>query len=494
MKLRFQITCLLLLVSFFQPLFAQDYNPLPRNLTQLYSYLENGSSDTSFFAARIDSVAQEGPDSAFYLYRILRHPQPTDTILDCGGVPASNSFDAYLLSQDHYFGQRMVRSSSGLCRFIASAGSEYDIESQAAVGASWTFHAGITASLDSIVYAPVLGQMDSVKYINLSDGRQLQLSQHFGFVRSFPFLPYYTYGAPDMPVFTLWGIPEAGIGEHLPSIAEIFEFENGAKIQMKFENNPNFGSWSLTRYTETIFGQLVPGPLLQYDVTRESAEIISAPPAPTTSYSPSTAGTWTLDSTQITKLHYLPFETPDSIFEGNTTGLQIGIHRSIHNGRIAFDFYASDFYDSCANFIYLFERQDRFTYTEGLGLTYSGRWDETGSEVERLLCYVIGIETYGICQDLGVLYSAKDAIEASVILYPNPVNNELRVAITDNLNFAASNVAVIGLDGREYFSSDIKKTSNQLEIPTADFPSGIYLLRIEKAGYQPMIKRFVVQH
>ena len=488
------IFCLLLLVSFSQTAFSQDYHPLPPNLTQLYSYQQNGSSAERFFAAHIDSVVLEGQDSAFYLYRIARHPQPTDTFVDCGGTPVNYYSTAYLLSQDHYFGERMVRSSTGLCRFIASNGNSYEIESQASVGANWTFNGSITASLDSILFEPVLGQMDSVKYINLSDGRQLQLSQHYGFVRSFPFLPFYTNGIQDMPTFTLWGVPEAGIGEHLPSIREIYDFDNGNKVQMYKTTDPTMGNWSVENYVETIYGQVVPGLQLQYDVTQETAEIISAPPSPTTSYSPPSAGTVTIDSSQLAKLHYLPFETPHTTIEGGTSGIQTGIQRSIHNGRIALNFYASDVYDACGNFVFLFERQDEFVYTEGLGLTYRGHWDETESVINRLLCYAKGTETYGSCRDLGVLYSAKDALEGTVSLYPNPVNNQLRIALSDDLSFEASVVKVIGLDGRQYFTSGNKIGSNQLEIQTADLPQGIYLLQIEKEGYQPFSKRFVVQH
>lgn len=486
--------CLLLVFS--KSLFAQDYNPLPQNLTQLYRIENSGNSFEWYFAARVDSAKMEANDSGYYLHRIIRNPLPTDTQIMCDGQPVSNyagNYFTYLIDQDHYFGQKMLRSSSGMCRFVSSAADTFVLESRASLGNSWVFHGNVTAHIDSILYRPILGQMDSIKYINLSDGKQIQLSQHYGMIRCFPFLLSLQTVNIDSTVYESWGIPELGIGNHFPSIAEIYDFDSADKIQMTTNRFPISMTWYINIFEQTVYDQAIPGPSIQYNVTRESARIV-AYPNPVPSYFPPTSSIWNLDTTYMESLHRLPFENPASIAEVYDFGLQQGIHTSNYNSRITLDFSKPDTYDSCANVYRSVVNRSTIQYTQGLGLTTLTFSDDATSENRYLTCYQKGAETYGTCQDLGFLYSAADPLEGQMKLFPNPANQRLSISLADDLYFGNSQISISSLEGKVIYSQKLNLGSNHIEIETETFKSGMYLLTIEKFGFGKTSQRFVVQH
>ncbi len=76
-------------------------------------------------------------------------------------------------------------------------------------------------------------------------------------------------------------------------------------------------------------------------------------------------------------------------------------------------------------------------------------------------------------------------------LYPNPVVNSLNVSIDEVLlEGSRVNLKIISLDGKEYFSQEMKNKSQSIDV--SELPLGSYITRIEKGAHQ-RTKIFVKQ-
>lgn len=267
------------LLPSFAGLRAQNWHPFPGNATFLYSFSQAGSADEWYFAAHADSVSAEGADSAYYFYRIDRGALPSD--VDCNGQAVASTM--LMSNKDHYLGRKALLQTDGVCRFISSAADTFVLQTRAASGQAWAWHVGITATVDSVVAGTVLGVADSLKYIQLSSGDTWVLSKGHGLAHCTNLLPFVDHsGAVTDVDFEIWGIPELGLGGHLPHFEEIFQYDPSDRFGYRHYQGLHPGS--NTDFIEmTILSQSAP---TQYQTLQERVRIHApqAPPADTIYY------------------------------------------------------------------------------------------------------------------------------------------------------------------------------------------------------------------
>jgi hypothetical protein len=175
---RITVFSLLLLTCFCG--WAQNYQPFLPGLLHFFS-------STTNYSLRIDSAGLAGNDSVFWMNAIA--------------VPAPQSCTTlyhephFIPDQEGYFGDRFQRGADGAYRFISRAADTLTFHSLQPTGMPWSFLTGsaLTATISQRSVMNVVGVMDSVITIDISDGMQYQLSQHYGLL-SGPNLSYYFVG------------------------------------------------------------------------------------------------------------------------------------------------------------------------------------------------------------------------------------------------------------------------------------------------------------
>ena len=177
-------------------LFAQSWQPL--TLHEKFNY----SVDTVGLITRtlrVDSVKVVNGDSLFYLNRIVTG---CDTCSDT----------AYrLCNQATFLGKEMVKKAGGLFWF-RSPGSLV-VKSFANTGQTWLYDTlnNIQAQVVQKSFEPVFGINDSIKQIQLSNGKTLLLSKSFGFIQ-------FQESGMD---YQLEGIEGRNLGQQVPLFRDI---------------------------------------------------------------------------------------------------------------------------------------------------------------------------------------------------------------------------------------------------------------------------------
>lgn len=201
MKERFLLLSLLCALSI--PSIAQRWRPLlPGNLHFYQSPIN--------YSIRVDSVGEVNGDSTFWLNDIAG-PRPSG----CG-----NQYH-FLPGMEGCWGDRFVELPGGIVAFVSRAGDSAVFHTLDAVGSTWAFatNSSLTATLSSRAIANFQGVTDSVITIDISDGRQFQLSEHYGLISGINpgfylgggfFLTSVLHELPDVPNFKRYNAWQPG--------------------------------------------------------------------------------------------------------------------------------------------------------------------------------------------------------------------------------------------------------------------------------------------
>jgi hypothetical protein len=127
-----------------------------------------------------------------------------------------------------FLGPSCRRSTAGSW-VLESGDGERLLLPQATLGGSWVvdMDSGELGTITSIVQGTVLGQVDSLKTIQLSGGDSIVISRSFGII-SFP-------TASSGADHRLVGIEDLQMGRTMPSVDELFGMDVGDIIQYKIE-------------------------------------------------------------------------------------------------------------------------------------------------------------------------------------------------------------------------------------------------------------------
>jgi hypothetical protein len=473
-------------------LLGQSYHPFPAGRLHLYSFSQFQSADTWLFAAGMDTVMLEGVDSAYYLYRIDR-PAYNDPELDCAGqsLPAT----AVVTNKDHYFGKKMRLQPNGDCTFEFSNGDTFLLQSQATAGATWNWNAGITATVDSIVARAVLGVVDSVKCISLSNGKSLELSKAHGLVKFFNLGTFVNHtGLVENVEFTLWGIPAPGLGGHLPSLTEVYQLDVGDKFGSYYHLYQSFGT-TISRWKQQEVLSLVSQ--FQYQILSEKYQEDRPQSGPMqATYSPPTtvtAGQATGSSEPNVSL--LPYQHNSALVTIGYNHLQKGVRLAAGmNGRITLDFEHLSSFDTCAQAHVGGSRHGAKRLVQGLGLIFNYHYESgDGYYYDSIYCYQKGSESWGTCLDLSTMLAVEPQTLSEFSLSPNPANTYLHLQLDATMKGIPGTIDILSLEGRNLASYPIGKGQSSHEISVADLPAGMYLLRVSGRGLPIAYQRFVIE-
>jgi uncharacterized membrane protein YeaQ/YmgE (transglycosylase-associated protein family) len=206
---RTYILLLLLITQFSYGQNSHVFNP-----AYSYNYEHSASADVisnSIFAT--DTVIS-GTDTSFVFNTILSQCDTCDASL--GG---SNPCDTcYYLDDQPQFLQRQFQVTSGTWNFTDTG--NIVVPTLAPMGQTWVFDsiAGTLASWVLTDTATLFGQLDSIKVAVIGATDTLILSQSFGLVQ-FP--------DTNGTYFTLIGVEGPDVGQLLPGLFEIYDFQVG---------------------------------------------------------------------------------------------------------------------------------------------------------------------------------------------------------------------------------------------------------------------------
>lgn len=226
---------LLLFLSLCIPLLlgAQDWKPLQEG--NFYNYGLMGEDELAY-TLRIDSVKNvSGGLIVHYLNRIVK---------ECDNCSIEGSFKT---GQYQFLNEEMVDQGDGVFLFGGSNNQFFRIYSLASTSQVWNFDPinGITASILMKTEMQVLGEIDSVKTIGLSNGQQILLSKNHGILQ-FPDL----YGGTD-EMYSLIGISNLDLGFVTPDFHQIYDWSPG--MVLMFEETASFLQTSdVTRRKYTV--------------------------------------------------------------------------------------------------------------------------------------------------------------------------------------------------------------------------------------------------
>jgi hypothetical protein len=197
----------------------------------------------------VDSVKIVGSDSVFYLNKTLKYHRADSTWFP--------SLEYYYTMQPLFAQAQCIKKNNG--EYWLASPDTFIIKSQAQIHDTWAFvpDSSIWATVDTVVWDSVIGNnMDSVKYIRLSNNDTVLLSQNYGFLQ-FP-----NFGIGEN--YTLVGIegnrivdePLAGykdfynfdVGDIFAYLREYYAFSEG-----HFEQNV----WKSTIMDKQIYGDTI---------------------------------------------------------------------------------------------------------------------------------------------------------------------------------------------------------------------------------------------
>lgn len=375
---------------------------------------------------------------------------------------------------------------------------------QAPVGATWLMDTAgnIRATVVSVEAGAVLGEVDSLKTIQLSNGSLLVLSQNHGLLR-FPDLDHGGF-------FQLAGIENRHLGEHPPTWMDFHQFAVGDVFQRR-SSAPIFpGEWG-TAYGLTqsrILEKFWDLDTLKYRVQRRSRSWRewSGPPGTkyqldtvTWSFHPSTAPIWTAG--YMGQLAYPIEQVPEYL----ASHLQYRPH-ALYGPTWALGTPPQQTLPNCSLYHYepahsnteILPCDPCFTfwhsYAAGLGLTsfQSACFEAFQSEV--LEGFVKNGDTTGTVSPDSewsvAVVEVEDGLRA-VSVQPNPAQGAWQLVWTQPLS-AGTRLTVYNAAGKMVLQQLLPIGTTQAAVDGSTWPNGVYGAVLERGGWRAL--KYLVKH
>jgi hypothetical protein len=478
------LLCLVLLGFDMEVVHGQSmpWHPMPEGRLTIF---ERGNSPSyrNYQALRVDSARLEGTDSAYYFFRCFRFVTPVDTVFDCQGFALNQLFvNAILVDIDHSMGKKMLLRSDSVCAFVFGSGDTFLLKTQARIGDSWPWGNSATAVVDTIVPQTVLGQVDSVKFIRISNGGKIILSKRFGLVQCNPILPFPdNFGLPDTISWNLWGIPSLALGGHFPTFEERYLHQVGDKWVHKFtEGNLGATSYNSGYYFQQKIVGVLQGATYSYQVEYQHLDYY--PFGQVGTIIGPNIDTVAFDSAGYDAYDRLPGEW--SLGANRINGM--GFNSSVYNGKSIEDIVLGGDYDSCANAMV---HVDGVSTVIGImGGIYTHHWDGGDFNSMELSCFALSSGTWGTCPDLHALGTMDQIDDMECNVFPVPASFAMQaelpigaVMASAVLMNASGRVVAVGL-----------AEANAASIDVSQLPSGLYLLYVSDSDGHTTHRRVAV--
>jgi hypothetical protein len=452
-----------------------------------YNYSNDGSDTISnqIFVTRIDTL---GVDS--FRYELNRIGVVCDTCTSLQGSCDGPFGDELMLGdQPQYLNTKdMIRGAN----FWRLGDDSLVIFSSANTGSTWTIGLGLSATVVSTTQITVFGVLDSAKVISISNGSEVTLSKEHGMLS----VPRDLFSPMDE--LTLVGIEGMALGEHFPTVDDIFDYTSGDVLQYDAWNGGNCGGVPLYQCHATdkltILQRSDTAGYPTYSLRRVMCRQCSG-----------------CNSSFSTSIDTIPFNThgcqddllalalrklwPGSIAQGGTwcdegypwnisweASLNVDQHYVLQTPE--FDGYQKTLRlcqpDSSAYVIdYGGAFYDSFQYEEGVGLRYYSTFFFEGWSSRTLAaCSIDGIQTGSIASDDSILLGLtlgfnEEGSDPSWVVAPNPIVD--RAMIVHSLSSPAS-WQLFEASGKQVAQGTFMGKQGTIE--AGQLPEGIYFLRM----------------
>lgn len=191
---------LLLLLFVYNLSIGQNWAPIVSS--HVYNYFSSAAFSSATII-RTDSSSYAGTDSVFYLNRIIKPVNSTK----------------YLNNQGQFLKKQVISSANGYVTFKGD--SSFTLKPIAGIADSWVYDSiqNLIATVISLKEDSVLGNLDSIKIIAVSNLDTIVLSKNYG-------ITYFKKQSINI-AYTLKGIQNLGLGYKVPMFSEIFNFDIG---------------------------------------------------------------------------------------------------------------------------------------------------------------------------------------------------------------------------------------------------------------------------
>ncbi|MBO9698864.1 MAG: T9SS type A sorting domain-containing protein [Sporocytophaga sp.] len=461
----FTTLCLFICLSSIK-LVAQDYTPLRKGLTYQYA---TANRDT-LITLRVDSVYALGSDSIFEL--------------DKKYFGINSSINGPLQWENkttNIVGKRIIKSPKGVYSFITSSDTLL-LMTTSPINTSWFFSKkrNLQATVLSKTYESILGVMDSIVTIGLSNGKEIKISKSLGLVStntSFEYiLPDHIYedACVNFTSYKLDAIKELKLGSYFVTLENIYNFEVGDKWGQLEESalypRPLFFPRNKIYY-EVISKELIEG-TSSYDfkIRRVISNYYKEVSVDTLSLEQYRRETYDYNSEILDRLTY-----------------NVGLDAKRNDNFITYIEHDSLKVQSIINF----ESAFYHVYSPGIGLIsyYDVNWGGGPNEYKMTtVCYTKGDKTFGNCEEwLAIILDTKPAmIESKVGILPNPASEYINIEYAKGADYE-----LIDCYGSAVFNGRIN--SDQEVISVNSLEEGLYYLKLETVE-SSIVRKIIVRH
>ena len=417
---------------------------------------------------------------------------------------------------DNLFGATL-RSQPGSVFVLAAAnGRSLVLRPHAATGQAWaTGLPGLTASVTGRTQEAVLGSApDSIVTIGLSDGQALRLSKHSGWL-SGPSLDSYLNGRNPRRALTLTALLERGLGKAVTGAAAVYDFQPGDIFQY-ITNNYAYGASAMLCQTtwrqDSVLTRSLStnGDTLLYTVRRRQRSqgfgVAGAPagfgcstpsisvlyPATTSTLRVPLREAATSQPLVLTSYFQPAYRSSSDVFGYYTTAASrsathlAGRYETTEIDRTVLN------YGTCPavspDSTYLTDIIDFYNarrYAVGLGETYTEYETISYQDITELTAYARGSERWGTFFAPGTLLPTRASAPArTTAAFPNPFAERLTATfeLSRAQPVAATLRDALGRVVATVPARPLGAGPQQLALPTAGLPAGLYLLQLQFAG------------
>lgn len=451
---------------------AQNWAPIVSS--NEYNYFSTPSF-SSAVTIKTDSLIVQGLDEIFHLNKVIK--------------PIGN-YKA-LINQGQFLQKKVISRSNGYVTFKGD--SSFTIKINASLGHTWIFDSilNLTATVVQLKQDSILGQLDSMKVISISNSDTIVLSKNNG-------ISYYKKYSSNAN-FALKGIQNLGLGYLIPKQKDIYNFDIGDVFEYR-DVHIDVGQYGYNTYTTilhyqlTILSKNVSGNVLTYTALKKSSDTLSNgtlvqySKIDTLNYSLTTSSFLNSPNRSLIDSYITcagGLEKKEMIFDYN----------SIFNVPTRKSYYTLTSYSAdTMNFYGAFTNYKIEEFGVNIGTIYSHCYSWIGLG-EHDYKYLIGSIKSGIqygtittwtTNAIGVQEYANDE---TLKVYPTCFSSSLN--ITSSLK-EKYDVTIIDILGRKVYSSSIVTTSAEpIEINLSFIEKGHYFIRLTKIDGKEIIRKII---
>ena len=227
---------------------AQDWMPFRKGIDFLYKVRNN-----DLFYVNIDSAKALGADSVWYFDKTMNDINNWDnTDKDCDTNLKWNFM--YKIKGENLFGSQMISEGIGGFALVTDSLDTFRIKTLLPPNQTWIFNRNISAEIVSRDVQTVVGEVDSVLKIRLSDAREMVISKRFGLVKGFQLTQHKMIGdSANYQSLELVGIPVLNKGIGGINFEKVFDFQVGDRFGYLGNNYSGIAGLNTTKETSKSF-------------------------------------------------------------------------------------------------------------------------------------------------------------------------------------------------------------------------------------------------